>query len=165
MKKRERRQAGHGGAQVVWVARSACGEAAGSVARESGPRWKASGRWPGVGGYHMSRGGCVAWRRKADVCSMRLVISGPGTLNSKHKMARGRECKGCGHESVGLTRAGRRRASAVRTERRDEAARFGCDEGLPESDHGGPQLVDLAGCNAKRALRARDHWQRDSGQK
>ena len=44
---REGRQAGHGGARVVWVARSACGEAAGIVARASGPRGKASGRMLG----------------------------------------------------------------------------------------------------------------------
>ena len=100
---------------------SACGEASGSVARESGPRGEAaSGRSPGgrtprrAGGHRMTLTVGVEetarFAQEAGVCSMRLVIAGPGTPmkhQSHRDSARGRECEGCGQGPGGPTRAGR----------------------------------------------------------
>ena len=89
------------GAVAVWVARIACGEAAGSVARASGPRGKASGQRPGAGGHHTSR-------RDRVVCAKRLLSENPAAFCSENPAAclRAWECEGCGHGPGGVTRAG-----------------------------------------------------------
>ena len=85
MRSRERRQAGHGGARVLWEARSrACGEAAGSATRESGARGRSSGRRPGAGGHRTSRGDCVARSKRLQRHSR---FDKTGNADAKHKAA------------------------------------------------------------------------------
>ena len=76
---RERRQAVHGGARSLWEARSACGEAVGSAARESAG---AAGRHsvgnrvtgPGAGGHHTSRDDCVARAKRLEIAEVTPIL-------------------------------------------------------------------------------------------